>query len=464
VVTADKPKRRPLGEGAARAAPTSPHATPPPVGSAPNGPERFWTRWRTRAALVVALALSVSIHLGPIAPFAFPSRFDVTELEGEAAIPVDLLAGEEAPPPPPIESPPPPEPAAAGEKTDGMRDAAPPPRDAAPAPADASVDGAVDAGAGDGAGEGGAEAPDAAMDPTAIASTVTSGPPRIELQINASVIRKHPVGAKMGFLLRGLPQWEDFVGETSIDPVNDVDWILISGPSFIETSRDVVVVHFSTSDAAVDKAVRLVMHKYPHGGAFDAGVPGARAVLAYADRSERVILRPAPHVLIVVPPKDAAKVARQVMGARIQPNSRPGDALYWKFMHPHQMLRELPESITEMRLRVVPHADGSADVLAEGDTPDADSAQAAAPEVARFARRHNDALTSLLTHGLFDHVQVTAEGTQVKARLTASLDQIATVVSLVAGLLGVSDEAPGVPSGAAPSAPVPAPGAPPRLR
>jgi hypothetical protein len=222
-------------------------------------------------------------------------------------------------------------------------------------------------------------------------------------------------------------------------------------------------VHFSTSDAVVDKAVRLVMHKYPRGGTFDAGVPGARAVLAYADRSERVILRPASHVLIVVPPKDAAKVARQVMGARIQPNAHPGDAVYWKFMHPHQMLHELPDSISEMRLRVVPRADGSADVLAEGDTPDADAAQSASADVARFARRHNDALTSLLTHGLFDRVQVTTEGNLVKAHLTASLDQIATVVSLVAGFLGVREPSEAS-SGGAPSAAAPPPGVPSRLR
>jgi hypothetical protein len=460
VVSADQPKRRPLGEGAARAAPTSPHATPPADGRGArrrNGPERFWAHWRTRAALAAALVLSSSAHLAPIAPFAFPSRLDVTELEGEAAIPVDLLAGEEPPPPPPpvVSSPAQPEGESTGDKS-ASADAGPPPRDASPIPAEASLDAAADA------GEGGAEVPDAALDPTAIASTVVSGPPRIELQINASVIRKHPVGGKMGYLLRGLPQWEDFVGHTSIDPVNDVDWILLSGPSFIETSRDVVVVHFSTSDAVVDKAVRVVMHEYAHSGAFDAGVPGARPVLVYADRSERVILRPAPHVLLVVPPKDAAKVARQVMGMRIQPNLRPDEAVYWKFIHPHQMIHELPDSISEMRLRVLPRADGSADVIAEGDTPDPDAAQTAAADVARFARRRNDAIVSILTHGLLDRVEVTAEGNLVKAHLTASLDQIATVVSLVAGVLGVS-EPPGASSGGSPSAPS-APGVPPPLR
>jgi hypothetical protein len=83
-------------------------------------------------------------------------------------------------------------------------------------------------------------------------------------------------------------------------------------------------------------------------------------------------------------------------------------------------------------------------------------------DVARFVRRHNDALTSLLTHGLFDRVEVTAEGDMVKAHLTASLDQIATVVSLVAGFLGVS-EPPGASSGGSPSA-APAPGVSPPVR
>jgi FAD/FMN-containing dehydrogenase len=101
------------------------------------------------------------------------------------------------------------------------------------------------------------------------------------------------------------------------------------------------------------------------------------------------------------------------------------------------MLRELPESITEMRLRVVPRSDGGADVLAEGDTKDAEAATSAAEDVARFARRHNDTLTSLLTHGLFDRVEVSTQGRLVKAHVSATLDQISTVVALVGDLLGV---------------------------
>jgi hypothetical protein len=114
-----------------------------------------------------------------------------------------------------------------------------------------------------------------------------------------------------------------------------------------------------------------------------------------------------------------------------------------------------------MRLRVVPRADGSAEVSAEGDTKDAEEAQAAAKDIARFVRRHDDPITSLVTRGILDHVEVTSEGTLVKARLTASLDQIANLVALVGNLIGADDSAD---APAVPSVHSPAPGASSRLR
>jgi hypothetical protein len=52
--------------------------------------------------------------------------------------------------------------------------------------------------------------------------------------------------------------------------------------------------------------------------------------------------------------------------------------------------------------------------------------------------RHNDMWISLATHGLLDHVDVTSEGPMVKVHLTATRDQIATIVNLVATFLHVA--------------------------
>ena len=82
-----------------------------------------------------------------------------------------------------------------------------------------------------------------------------------------------------------------------------------------------------------------------------------------------------------------------------------------------------------------------ADVLVEGDTPNPEAAARAAEVVERFIRRHNDALTSLFTHGLLDRAEVRAEGSLVKVRVAATRDQIETLLALVSGFLGVAPPA-----------------------
>jgi hypothetical protein len=161
-------------------------------------------------------------------------------------------------------------------------------------------------------------------------------------------------------------------------------------------------------------------------------------VLTHADRAERVILTPGPSVLAVVPPSVANKVARQLIHSRVPTHVRPGEAMYLRLINPNRPFPEIPAAITEARVRIVPRADEGADVFIEGDTKDATSAQQAADELSRVVRRHNDMLTSLLTHGLLDDVEVKAEGSVAKVHLTASRDQIETVVALIGGLLGVN--------------------------
>jgi hypothetical protein len=178
-----------------------------------------------------------------------------------------------------------------------------------------------------------------------------------------------------------------------------------------------------------------------------------KAALAHADRADRVIFRPQPHLLAVVPPSAAARLARVLVSARLREHPHHGEAMYLRVVDPHHPLPEIPESVTELRLRVVPRPDAGADVLVDGDTKDADAAFLAADGVRRMIRRHNDAFTSLVTHGLLDHVGVTTDGSTVKLRLTATRDQIETMVTLVGGFLGVQPPAPS----ASPEAPPPTP-------
>ncbi len=463
----------PLGEGAAEAAPTSPHATPRTAHRHASGPERFWARWPVRVALGVSLVISGAAHCTAL-PFGTPHGFEVKDVEGEAAIPIDMIcAGRERRRRrrPRLRR------AGEGEKEKELavvaltrgrggetRRRATPRRLRAGRAARLRVRRVVGRserrrGARGGRRPGRRRAPgQGPRNPEAIvgaAGSVQADVVLVMLVVNAEVIRQNPVGARMGYLLRGIPQWEEFMSGTDIDPVRDTDWVLISGPSLINTARDVVLIHYSAPDTVVDRAVTIVTRKYDKGGPFDAGVRGVRASRAHADQAERILLRGQPHVLAVVPPTVAEKVARQLVQSRVPAHVRPGEALYLRLANPHHPMPEIPETISELRLRVVPRPDDGADVFIEGDAKDPEAASEAASVVRRIFRRHNDPFTSLLTHGVLDHVDVSAEGSLVKAHVLATRDHIETLVALVGGFLGVEPPGGGAPSPSAspPSAP-----------
>ena len=484
------PRPGKVADGAAGVAPTAPHARPAAEGApaGKTGPERFWGRRRVRVALGVSAVLSVVIHyvVGPwsLVPSATVQLHD---LDGELSIPVDLLGGEpEAPPPPPPPPPPPevkstPDQAGPGGLDAGAKRDAAPPRDAAVphdgAVADASPrDGGLDGGdasdaASDGASlegsalaEGGLDGaaetggaiasagedggpgrggPGDAVGMIGAAGSVQAGPQNVVLIVNMAVIRAHPIGAKLGPLVSAIPQWDDFIGGSGVDPVRDSDWILINGPSLMNTGRDAIIIHYSAPDAVVDKAIGVVSRKYDRGGPFDAGVPGVKAALGHADRYERVFLRPQPHLLAVVP-KDYATTAAQLLHRATVKAPRPNEALRLKLLRPHDSIGlqgagvEIPASISELRIWIVPRADGGADVYGEGDTPDAASATAAAEDMKKIVRSlRRNLLIAIATQGLLDVIDFTGDGPTMRLHLPATREQIQGLASLVAGNLGV---------------------------
>jgi hypothetical protein len=423
-------------------------------------------RRRQRIAFALALVISGLAHAS-VLPLHLPSAFEVKEVEGEAAIPVDVLKVADAPSSPAETAPPSPvEP----QTPAGVPPSAPPEERVQgrgePVDASAPFEGGLHADSGGAIVDSGSKAhPDAGplagiesggegdaggeldggfaggpRDPRAVvgaAGAVQADKVLVMLVVNAEVIRTNPVGATLGALLRAAPQWSDFLHDVEVDPVADVDWLMISGPSLINSGRDVVLVHYSAPDAVVDRAVTFLARRTGHSGAFDAGVPGVRATLAHADRADRVILRPAPHVAAVVPPTVASKVARQLALSRVPAHVLPGQALYLRLLDPHHPFPEIPESLSELRLKVAPRTDGGAEASVEADAADPQAAARAAEDLTRAVRRHNDVFVSLLTHGLLDRVEIHAEGATVVAHLVASRDQLETLAVLAGGFLGV---------------------------
>jgi len=471
--TQSTPDGRDPAAGAAPSAPTAPHATPGVPGHRLTGPERFWTsRWRRVIGWTSLLASGVIHYV--LTPWSIlPEReFELRDTAGDLSIPVDLLAGEETP----LEAPSPKEPAVAppvdpahpapgaGDALDAgpaaMRPDAIAPRDAAPdaprvrkhpdagAPRrDAAPRDAPPRDAGSGRHEDAAiaqrgEASGVARDAVGMigaAGSAQAGPQNVIVTINMAAIRTHPVGARMGPLFSALPQWDDFLIGTGVDPLRDTDWVSINGPSLIHSDRDVILVHYSANDLVVERALDAVARKSANGRAYDAGVAGMKAVLGHADRADRVFMRPQPHVLAVVPTYYASTAARMLTRARIpRAPKRPAEALRLTLLHPHGPMPAIPESVTELRLWIVPrNSDGGADVYAEGDTASAEASESAVDVLREVVREQNSFAVRLITRGLLDGLTLTADGATLRMHVPAARDQLEVILAFAAGRLGV---------------------------
>lgn len=295
------------------------------------------------------------------------------------------------------------------------------------------------------------------------AEGVTAGDVLVEVRVNVDVVRGNPVGAKMGPLLRAIPQWDDFMSGTDVDPVADTDWIRIYGPSLIRTEKDAVIVHYNMTDARAARDIAVISRHDVNGGAFDAGVPGVRSWRGHADRAWRIFLLPRPHVAMMVPPEKAHETAR--VFSRIEPrlNMEPGQAVWLMVKNPNHPMPFLPASLEELRVWAIPRADGGADGYAEADAPDETAAADAAREVRLVKARMNSFAVKLLTHGLLDDLQVTSDGTKLRMHLVASQEQLEALYNLIAAELGVNEPPSGSAVPVTPAAP-PAPRPPPAPR
>jgi hypothetical protein len=417
-----------------------------------TGPERFWDHRRVRVTLAFAFVVSLAGHYA-IGPWTlFPTGLEVRDVEGDTTIPIDVLdpgkpvAEVEQPPeaPPPVHEG---EGATRGVHT-GNDAGIDPPKDAAPdAPPDAVADALADALA-DAADASDPDANDAAPvdaggpdaaphDPVAMVGDVgkvQADEALVVLLVNAQEIRKHPVGAQMGGLLSSIPQWDDFIAGTGVDPIQQADWLLISGPGLVNTANDVILVRYNAPDAVVDHAIDVISKKSSNGSAFDAGVPGMRAALGTADRAPRVFLRPQHGLLAVVPPFYAAKAAAMLAKVRVSPRVRPGEAMRLTLKKPYQPFPDIPKTVSEVRLWVVPMANGGAEMFAEGDCASASDATDAAAHVNTvFDRFRHNALVSLVTHGLLKSLDIHADETHIELHLTATEEQLDALLTLVGG-------------------------------
>jgi hypothetical protein len=338
-------------------------------------------------------ALAVALHtpLTPLMGFLGLIRFlntdpDVPSLPPVTEIPLDIIDDEGSPAGNPAEAPEGKPAEAPGESEAALPVAKPKPKPK-PKPEPPPDAGVEDAGAPDASKttDAGA-APDAGAGDAApthrpgegIGSPVAGiGDKRVvdpnanvQLLVHNDRVRRHPLGARVGPLLRDVYQWRDFFGPTSIDPVRDIDRMLIVGPQLRDSSQVVAILQFNVPQERIRAAVDLLVSRDPEGSWSTGAVPVAHA---HADRGERAFVFPSPQVLVVTPPSAEASAERLPRKFRL-PAPKGDEIVLAKLSTPWRAFSNLhvsiPKSIQSAEVRLSPTADGGfvIDVLAHDET------------------------------------------------------------------------------------------------
>jgi hypothetical protein len=393
-------------------------------------------------------------------------------------IPIDLFEGEDlglpapAPavvaPPEPVEaaevikpkpSPKPIDPVDAGTPDAEPPDAAPPdagppdasPPDAGPDLADAGpslADAGSDASVADAgiASTDGGTAPNPMAALTGAAKKVIDQDANVRLVIYPEKIRNHALAPRIGQLLASVYQWRDFFGPAKIDPIRDVDRIMVVGPELRDSKNVAAILKLNVSGTRVREAIdAIVQLDTEHGAWLDAGIPAATA---YADRAPRLFVMPSPNTVVVVPPSLQAKALALPRSLNI-PKSQGGEVVWayavspWK---PARMLGvDLPKSLKWAKIWITPREGGGALVEAEAED---ESPESAALHARELNQQIKDLLSLHATVGLLgqmflntkvdrpvEHIELSADDVKVRGTATLTQEQIERVFEQIQGTL-----------------------------
>src|SRR5687767_13164227 len=246
-------------------------------------PSRRWLTWALSISALAHLALTPFAGLlGLMAWFFTPPTEPETEAEQLRSIPITLLSDQElgqleaasAPSPPPQPEvalpldPPSPAPAVAP---------APPPS-APPKPApepEAKAPAKPQRSGSEGIGH------PVAM--SGVDSEVVDSNANVNLLLMTERIRNHPLGPRIGKLIMAFPQWNSFFEAGDIDPVRDVNRLLVVGPQFRRSADVVAILQHDLPAPVLRAAVDRLVQRPPPGRWLRSKIPAA---YAHADRAE----------------------------------------------------------------------------------------------------------------------------------------------------------------------------------
>jgi hypothetical protein len=274
-----------------------------------------------------------------------------------------------------------------------------------------------------------------------VQSEIIDSNANVNLLLLSERVREHPLGARIGKLLVAFPQWNSFFESAEIDPIRDLNRILVVGPEFRRSADLVAIIQHKLGREPARKAVDRLVRRPPRGRWLRSKLPAARA---HADRAERLFVLPSSSLLVVAP----LHLEKQLlaMPAVKFPAPDGSQAVVLHVKSPGRALRglplALPESVSWLRLDVTPLESGGARLRLTAQDADAQQARAHARNLslAINALTNPDlgalgALLGMRSIAFIDRLELTAIGERISGEVEVSRAQLERLLGLAEELL-----------------------------
>jgi hypothetical protein len=233
----------------------------------------------------------------------------------------------------------------------------------------------------------GANGPSDAVGLIGEAGQVVTGTPDTVLLVNSARIRAHPSAESLSRVITGvLAGWSQFMPTDLIDPIHDVDWVLMAGTLIMgSTQNNVFVARYNVSEPRADEVSKTLLKRLPKAREARLGVKGAKAITAHVDGAERAFVRARPGILAIVPAADGKRAAE--LFGKIEPprTVREGELLRFAVPdRPSRLMWMIPPEVKALRVWMEPGAGAEILLHAEGDCEDG----AAAERVVEYLQRN----------------------------------------------------------------------------
>jgi len=288
-----------------------------------------------------------------------------------------------------------------------------------------------------GASDGGpSDAGAVTRDPTAVAgapSSLVGKDPNVKILIAGDRLRKYELGGMFGEVLSAIPQWQQFIGTSGIDPVKDINHMLIGGPQLRDSRKVVVVLDLAVTDQKARQTIDGIIKRSKPPGKWVGETPVPHAI-AQADRGERIFaMVPGKHMVVVMPADAKDKLATVKSIKPFDKSSKVGIAIY--MVTPANAFRglpfQIPNTLKWMRVNVIPTEDSGVDVVLEAEDKDAS-----------LAREHAFALENIIesvrkvdvpfigTYEVLGKTKFVTDGSLIRAETHVNRKQLVLIMGM----------------------------------